>query len=145
MHILLEDLHWPIKIHIDRHASRSFSTNLPHSEGRISERTSMVRQALFIRYLADHCVSLRMLSIAPDLVKNDGARRPRMRGQVTAPRVTQPIVLALAALAVKCGTLEAIITRPTEWRTPAVNSMLRDIIETGPWVERVIVLKNVPS
>jgi hypothetical protein len=68
-----------------------------------------------------------------------------MRGQVTAPRVTQPAVLALVALAVKCRTLGAIITRPTEWRTPAVNSMLRDIIETGPWVERVIVLKNVPS
>jgi hypothetical protein len=52
--------------------------------------------------------------------------------------------LALAALAVKCRTLEAIIIRPTEWRTPAVNSMLREIIETGPWLERVIVLKNVP-
>jgi hypothetical protein len=137
MHIPNEDFHWLTKVHLDRRAGKTFSSTFPHRLKLVSERTSLAKQARSIRYLADHCFSLRTFSMSPYLVKKD-------RGQKTPPGATQTLVLALANLAVKCENLEAIVVRPFEWKNPVADLTYGPEYKKGPWVEQKIVLKDVP-
>jgi len=86
-------------------------------------------------------MSLRSFSVTAALGKHAGGfdRRPRS----TAPQVTRPIVLALAAMAVKCARLENITVGPP------IRCQDSDecgcCTNTRGWHDQVLTLKDVPG
>jgi hypothetical protein len=146
MYWLNEDFEYLTKITLGLFAGKTFSVNFPHSLSEISERKSLARQAMSIRYLADHCHSLQTFSIFTDLGRHGLGRSRRDRGlRTTAPQITQPIVLALATLAVKCETLEAIvISPPCDWNIVSDAYNIVRTFDEKPGTNQVVVLQDVP-
>ncbi|KAH7061667.1 hypothetical protein BKA63DRAFT_497764 [Paraphoma chrysanthemicola] len=131
----------------------NFSTNYPRAPTQISAREFLARQASTILYLADHCASLIVFKLSPNLGKlhTDNKRR-RSGRQTTLPSGIWQIILALTKLAWKCEKLEDIIVTPDyverkvegwPWasRTTFPNSQLDQL----KWTERSIRVKGVPS
>jgi hypothetical protein len=105
-----EDFHYLTNVSIGELAGYTFSTNMPHTKGRISARTVLARQAMSIDYLAKHCLSIRTFRVTPNLGKfGTGYGRRRRGPKVVSARALEPIIRALGHLAVARETLEKII------------------------------------